>query len=99
MIERITYKPKQFNLSGLQGISDKTLEVHFKLYEGYVKAVNDLNERIAVLLKDGKVDQEEFPAYSELTRRLGFEYNGMVLHEYYFQNMQRQGTGEPAADS
>jgi hypothetical protein len=23
------------------------------------------------------------PAYSELTRRLGFEYNGMVLHEYY----------------
>jgi Fe-Mn family superoxide dismutase len=32
------------------------------------------------------VDQEEVPAYSELTRRLGFEYNGMVLHEYYFGN-------------
>jgi Fe-Mn family superoxide dismutase len=31
------------------------------------------------------------PAYSELTRRLGFEYNGMVLHEYYFGNMKRQG--------
>ena len=28
------------------------------------------------------------PAYSELTRRLGFEYNGMVLHEYYFDNMR-----------
>jgi len=99
MIERMAYKPKHFNLSGLQGISDKTLEVHFKLYEGYVKSVNELNERIAEILNDGKVDQEELPAYSELTRRLGFEYNGMVLHEYYFQNMQRQGLGEPAADS
>src|SRR5262245_2181327 len=99
MIERMTYKPKHFNLSGLQGISDKTLEMHFKLYEGYVKNVNELNERIMEILKDGKVDQEELPAYSELTRRLGYEYNGMVLHEYYFQNMQRHGQGEPAADS
>src|SRR5881296_4786975 len=91
MIERITYKPKHFNLSGLQGISDKTLQVHFKLYEGYVNSVNELNEKIADVLKDGKVDKEEVPAYSELTRRLGFEYNGMVLHEYYFSNMKKDG--------
>src|SRR6186713_917147 len=94
MIEATTYKPKQFALSGLQGISDKTLEMHFKLYEGYVKAVNELNEKIAGLLEDGKVDKEEFPAYSELTRRLGFEYNGMVLHEYYFGNMKPRGGDE-----
>ena len=99
MTERMSYKPKKFNLSGLQGISDKTLETHFKLYEGYVKGVNELNERIADVLKDGKVDQEEFPAYSELNRRLGFEYNGMVLHEYYFQNLQRGGAGVPASDA
>jgi superoxide dismutase, Fe-Mn family len=89
------YKPRQFNLSGLKGISDKTLEMHFKLYEGYVKSVNELNEKIAKVLEDGKVDQEEFPAYSELTRRLGFEYNGMVLHEYYFQNLKAGGAGQP----
>src|SRR5437868_10211903 len=99
MTDQTTYQPKKFNLSGLQGISDKTLQTHFKLYEGYVKAVNDLNERIAEVLKDGRVDQEEFPAYSELTRRLGFEYNGMVLHEYYFQNLQRQGAGGPSSQS
>ena len=29
-----TYTPRQFNLSGLKGISDQTLEMHFKLYEG-----------------------------------------------------------------
>src|SRR5437879_13298207 len=99
MTERMSYKPKKFNLSGLQGISDKTLETHFKLYEGYVKSVNELNERITDVLKDGKVDQEEFPAYSELNRRLGFEYNGMVLHEYYFQNLQRGGSGVRSTDS
>jgi superoxide dismutase, Fe-Mn family len=94
-MERKTYQPKQFNLSGLTGISDQTLEMHFKLYEGYVKGTNDLTARIAEMLADGKVDQEEMPAYSELTRRLGFEYNGMVLHESYFGNMKRQGGGEP----
>jgi Fe-Mn family superoxide dismutase len=90
-----TYQAKQFNLSGLTGISDQTLEMHFKLYEGYVTATNTLTERIAEIIKDGKVDQDEMPAYSELTRRLGFEYNGMVLHEYYFGNMKRQAAGDP----
>jgi Fe-Mn family superoxide dismutase len=99
MISNNSYKPRQFDLSGLNGISDKTLELHFKLYEGYVKETNNLTERIQKFLEDGKVDQDEMPAYSELTRRLGFEYNGMVLHEYYFGNMRRQGTGDPAKDS
>ncbi|MGB7923976.1 MAG: superoxide dismutase [Pyrinomonadaceae bacterium] len=89
-----TYQAKQFNLSGLKGISDQTLEMHFKLYEGYVKETNNLTEKISEFLQDGKVDQEEMPAYSELTRRLGFEYNGMVLHEYYFDNMIKDGAGD-----
>jgi Fe-Mn family superoxide dismutase len=95
-----SYQARQFNLSGLKGISDKTLEMHFKLYEGYVKETNNLTERIARFIQDGTVDQEEMPAYSELTRRLGFEYNGMVLHEYYFDNMQSGGgTGDADASS
>ncbi|HYY58352.1 MAG TPA: superoxide dismutase [Pyrinomonadaceae bacterium] len=93
------YQPKQFNLSGLRGISDQTLEMHFKLYEGYVKETNKLTEKISEFLADGRVDQDEMPAYSELTRRLGFEYNGMVLHEYYFGNMKRDGTGDPDRNS
>jgi Fe-Mn family superoxide dismutase len=90
-----SYKAKQFNLSGLNGISDRTLEVHFKLYEGYVKETNNLSDRINEIIADGKVDQDEMPAYSELTRRLGFEYNGMVLHEYYFGNLKKGGSGDP----
>jgi Fe-Mn family superoxide dismutase len=99
MTNIVSYKPKQFNLSGLNGISDKTLEVHFKLYEGYVKETNRLTEKIAELLKGGQVDQEEFPDYSELKRRLGFEYNGMVLHEYYFGNLKKGGGATPDRNS
>jgi superoxide dismutase, Fe-Mn family len=93
------YYARQFNLSGLNGISDQTLEMHFKLYEGYVKGTNDLNQRIADILADGMVDQDEMPAYSEFNRRLGFEYNGMVLHEYYFENMKKNGAGDPDRNS
>jgi Fe-Mn family superoxide dismutase len=73
--------------------------MHFKLYEGYVTQTNLLTEKIDEIIEDGRIDQEEMPAYSELTRRLGFEYNGMVLHEYYFENMKRGGAGDPEPDS
>lgn len=56
-----TYYAREFNLSGLNGISDRTLETHFKLYEGYVKGTNDLNQRIADILADGIVDQMRRP--------------------------------------
>src|SRR5213083_2727624 len=94
-----TYKARNFNLSGLNGISDRTLEMHFKLYEGYVAETNRLVEKVADFLSDGKVDQEEMPAYSEIKRRMGFEYNGMVLHEYYFGNLKRGGGGDPKRTS
>ncbi|MGQ0811900.1 MAG: superoxide dismutase [Nitrospiraceae bacterium] len=94
-----SYTPTSFDLHGLNGISDRTINMHLKLYEGYVKETNRLSELHREFLRDGKVDQEEMPAYSELTRRLGFEYNGMVLHEYYFGNLKRSGSGEPGQNS
>jgi superoxide dismutase, Fe-Mn family len=90
-----SYNVRPFDLHGLVGISDRTLEMHLKLYEGYVQATNQLTTQIGEMLKDGRIDHEEMPAYSELTRRLGFEYNGMVLHEYYFENLQKGGATKP----
>jgi len=90
------YKAKDFDLSDLTGISNETLEMHFKLYQGYVTNTNTLNEKIAALLKDGELDPANMVVFSELRRRYGFEYNGMVLHEYYFGNMQRHGKGDPS---
>ncbi|MBI3653872.1 MAG: superoxide dismutase [Acidobacteria bacterium] len=95
----MTYTAKQFNLSGLNGISDQTLDVHFKLYEGYVKETNNLNEKLAELQAKGAIDAEKMAAFSELKRRLGFEYNGMVLHEYYFGNLKAGATGKPEKSS
>jgi superoxide dismutase, Fe-Mn family len=81
-----SYTPKKWDLSGLQGISDETLQIHFGLYEGYVKNTNTLNERIAELRGAGKNSGAD-PGYAELVRRLGWEFNGMRLHEYYFDNL------------
>ncbi len=94
----MTYKAQTFNLSNLNGISDNTLAMHFKLYEGYVTNTNLLNEQIAEL-SNGEITGKEMPVYSELTRGLGFEYNGMVLHEWYFGNLKSGGSGDPAAGS
>ena len=91
------YKAKQFKLGGLDGISDKTLEMHFGLYEGYIKNTNLLIEQISAITQKSGAPAKD-PAYTELTRRLGFEFGGMVLHEYYFENLAAKGKGSPSAD-
>jgi Fe-Mn family superoxide dismutase len=95
----IPHRVKPVVLSGLAGIADETLKMHLSLYEGYVKETNNLAEKISEVLSDGRVDQDELPAYSELKLRLGFEYNGMKVHEYYFSNLTRGGGGDPARTS
>jgi Fe-Mn family superoxide dismutase len=85
---------KKWNLSGLTGISDATLEMHFGLYEGYVKNVNLLFERLAGLRESGDA-QGANPGYAEIVRRLGFEYNGVRLHELYFDNLTTTPAGAP----
>jgi Fe-Mn family superoxide dismutase len=93
-----TYKEQKFELTGLNGISDKQLEEHFALYAGYVKQVNALNEELAKLRGEGKASGKN-PEFAELTRRLGFEYDGMILHEYYFSNLRRGAEPQPTAGS
>jgi len=91
-----TYRPRTWaSLHGLQGISDHTLEVHFGLYEGYVKNTNLLNEQISEIVEAGKAGGANLQ-FAELTRRLGFEYNGMRLHEYYFDNLTASANGRPS---
>jgi Fe-Mn family superoxide dismutase len=90
-----SFKARSFPLSGLTGISDKTLEMHFGLYEGYVKETNQITEQLAELAKAGKAAKN--PAYAEMNRHLGYEYGGMILHEYYFENLAPKGKGKPSA--
>jgi len=88
MLNQQQYKQYDFKLSGLDGISDKEIQVHLGLYAGYVKNTNLLNETIVRLGKDNKVGT---PEWAEVTRRLAFEYDGMILHEYYFGNLKPNG--------
>ncbi len=93
------YNPRDYSkLRGLTGISDKQIEEHLKLYEGYVKRANALTEKLFSLCNDGKASGAD-PVYAELTRRLGFEYSGMVNHEYYFENMAPGAQAEAPAGS
>jgi len=77
----MNYTPQSFTFGNLDGISEKQLEVHIKLYEGYVKHVNHLFEVQNDLKKDS---EKNAYALAEVTRRLGFEWNGMRMHEHYF---------------
>lgn len=81
------YTAKNFEqLLGTAGFSDALLKNHFTLYEGYVKNTNTLVET----LRSGKYASGT-AEYNELTRRFGWEWNGMRLHELYFGNMKNGG--------
>mgnify|MGYP001096117361 FL=1 len=90
----MTYTARDYsNLLGMEGFSETLLKNHFTLYQGYVTNTNRLLDSLAVMLKEGKVSTLE---YAELKRRLGFEFNGMRLHEYYFENLGIKGTTDKA---
>lgn len=79
------YTAKDFShLLGLTGFSDGMLNNHFALYQGYVKNVDTLVEKLEAS------DQNSVEA-AELERRFGWEFNGMRMHELYFGNMAKGG--------
>ena len=79
------YTAKDYSkLVGISGFSETLLKNHFTLYQGYVTNTNKVNETLEQMLKDGKTGTPEF---AELKRRFGWEFNGMRLHEYYFENL------------
>jgi len=75
---------------GLSGLSENQITQHWKLYEGYVANTNALLAELQTLRAEGKGGA---PIFADRRRRLGFEFNGMVLHEHYFGNLR---AGVPA---
>ncbi|MBS0620486.1 MAG: superoxide dismutase [Verrucomicrobia bacterium] len=79
------YYAKDYSyLFGMQGFSDALLKMHFQLYQGYVKSTNQLISRLKDLESQ---DKEQTPDYGALKRRLSWEFDGMRLHELYFENL------------
>lgn len=89
MIRALDSAVRDFSaLRGLAGLPDPLLQAHLRLYEGYVRNLNLLRRRLAGTRPGA-------PEWGELHRRVGFEVNGMRLHELYFENLSPAG-GEPA---
>jgi len=83
------YAAKDYSkLIGMEGFSETLLKNHFTLYQGYVTNTNKVLDTLDRMLKDGKTGSPEF---AELKRRLGWEFNGMRLHEYYLENLGGKG--------
>lgn len=83
------YAAKEYSkLIGMEGFSETLLKNHFTLYQGYITNTNKALDTLDQMLKDGKTGAPEF---AELKRRLGWEFNGMRLHEYYFENLGGKG--------
>lgn len=83
------YAAATWKLDDLVGLNKDMMEQHTKLYAGYVANTNKANAALSEMMAAGKADSAEF---AEIRRRLGFEYNGMRLHEYYFGCMKSGGS-------
>ncbi|MDP2655048.1 MAG: Fe-Mn family superoxide dismutase [bacterium] len=84
----MTYTAKTFNLPALTGLSDKQIKVHLALYEGYVKHVNLIMEQMQNL----KENNTDLYIITELRRRFAFEFDGMRMHELYFEQFESGST-------
>jgi Fe-Mn family superoxide dismutase len=73
-----------------KGLSDTQLKAHFTLYQGYVKKLNEIREKLGTA--DRGAPNYSFNEYSELKRREPVAYNGTVLHEMYFENLGNGST-------
>ncbi len=79
-------------IGSLEGFSEKQVEQHLELYKGYVKKLNEIRSKIARIPYEQRMELTNFSfgEYSELKRREPVAYNGMYLHELYFENLQRE---------
>jgi Fe-Mn family superoxide dismutase len=85
----MSYTAKDYSeLIGMGGFSEALPKNHITLYQGYVTNTNKLMDTIEEMLK---TDKSATPEFAEIKRRLGWEFNGMRLHEYYFDALGGYG--------
>ena len=76
-------------------LSENQLKAHFTLYQGYVKKLNEIEEKLAKA--DPTTANYSYSEYSELRRREPVAYNGTVLHGS--PNIRLFTTGSSFAES
>jgi len=87
------YEAKKFEgIHALDGISEKTMTEHYKLYEGYIKKANEIMEKLANV--DKSTANQTYSDLRELKVELSFALGGVKHHEVYFGHLGGSG-GEP----
>jgi superoxide dismutase, Fe-Mn family len=79
------YSPKEYDhLVKLPGFSEQSVRTHLALYQEHVNNTDLLAEMMREWLTVGKSATIE---WAEMKRRFAWEFNGMRLHECYFENL------------
>jgi superoxide dismutase, Fe-Mn family len=88
-------EPKNYDhlIGKIKGLSEPQLKAHFTLYQGYVKKLNEIDQKLGTV--DKSAPNYSFNDYSELKRREPVAYNGTFLHEAYFDNIGGDGSAQP----
>ena len=81
--EQITPIDFSYLLEKMPKLNPQLLDIHLKLYEGYVQQVNFIDE-------SSNKSSDPFMKQS-LRKQYGFEYDGMRLHELYFGQLGGKG--------
>lgn len=83
----MTHTTKDFThlVGQLPGMTDRQVETHLGLYAGYVKKLNEIEEKLKTV--NPTESNYSYGAYSELKRRETVAFNGSYLHQSYFENM------------
>jgi Fe-Mn family superoxide dismutase len=85
-------KPLKASTLATEGISRKTHEEHFKLYQGYVRKSNELFLRLAAVTRDPAEANQIYSQIREIKVELSFALGGVKNHELYFDILGGAGT-------
>lgn len=88
------YEAKKFrSIKELNGISEKTMTEHYKLYEGYVKKYNEITEKLSSVDLDSA--NQTYSDIRALKVDLTFAIGGIKNHELYFNHLGGGGVPLP----
>ncbi|HBG47222.1 MAG TPA: superoxide dismutase [Deltaproteobacteria bacterium] len=88
------HQPKKFDIRP-EGLSEAQITNHRDiLYVGYVNKLNEIEERQRKL--DTSTANQVFSDWRAVKIEESFALNGVILHEYYFENLTGKG-GKPTA--
>jgi Fe-Mn family superoxide dismutase len=88
-VQSQTYVAKHFDLTGnIKGLSAKQLNEHKTLYERYVAKRNEIAQKLHTV--DRANQNRTYSPYRELKIEETYALNGSLLHELYFENMNKK---------